>query len=120
MDVKTVTSSGTTEKLNKDNTQSKAISIFIQTKNGIIIKLLYDNDLDLDTWQAATESILEKINDHYENKSSNELTEYLEKTDDSNGTTIYAIIDPKSKNWNLISSISQYEWDKRNKINCQQ
>ena len=115
MDVKTVTSSGTTEKLNEDNTQSKAVSIFLQTRNGIMIKLLYDNDLDLNTWQKSTESILEMIDDHYNKNSNNELTEYLKNLDGARVKTIYAIIDPKSKNWTLISSLSKYKLEKYRK-----
>lgn len=115
MDVKTITSSRTTDKLDNDNTQSKAISIFIQAKNGIMIKLLYDNKLDLNVWKKSTETILDLVNDHYDNGAHNEFTKYLENLDSSKGKIIYAIIDPVSKDWKLISSLSQYEWEKRNK-----
>ena len=115
MNINTITAKETTEKINNSNTQSKAISIFIQTKNGIVIKLLYDNTLDLETWQKSTIDFLNLIEDHYENAKDNPLTEYLNKLEPSRNRTIYGIIDPDSKNWILINNIGQYERDKMNK-----
>lgn len=115
MNINTITAKETTEKIDNSNTQSKAISIFIQTKNGIVIKLLYDNTLDLETWQKSTIDFLNLIEDHYENAKDNPLTEYLNKLEPSRNRTIYGIIDPDSKNWILINNIGQYERDKMNK-----
>jgi len=113
MNVRTITPKTTTNKIDNSNTQSKAISIFIQTKNGIMIKLLYDNTLDLETWQNSTVEFLQQIESHYENSKSNPLTEYLNKLDKNRNRTIYAIIDPKSKNWILINNLGQYEKEKK-------
>lgn len=115
MEVNTITSSGTTNKIDNSNTQSKAISIFVQTEKRIMIKLLYDNNLDLETWQNATENFLNLVEEHYENFQANPLSEYLNQLDDKRNKTIYAIIDPESKNWTLINNLGQYEREKRNK-----
>lgn len=113
MNVNTITAKETTKKIDNSNTQSKAISIFIQTKNGIVIKLLYDNTLDLETWQKSTIDFLQLIEDHYENTKSNPLTEYLNKLDVNRNRTIYALIDPDSKSWILINNLGQYEIEKK-------
>lgn len=113
MNVNTITSKGATNKIDNSNTQSKAISIFVQTKNGIMIKLLYDTTLDLETWQNSTIDFLQLIESHYENSKSNPLTEYLNKLDKNRNRTIYALIDPKSKDWILINNLGQYEREKR-------
>ncbi|MGQ1908260.1 hypothetical protein ACT3CE_00595 [Marinifilum sp. RC60d5] len=115
MNVNTITAKETTNKIDTSNTQSKAISIFIQTKNGIVIKLLYDNNLDLDTWQQSTIDFLHLIEDHYENAKNNSLTEYLNNLEPSRNRTIYGIIDPDSKSWILINNLGQYEREKMNK-----
>ncbi|GAA0725739.1 hypothetical protein GCM10009430_31850 [Aquimarina litoralis] len=114
MKVNTLTSTGTTNKLDNSNTQSKAISVFIQTEKGVMIKLLYDNELDLTTWQEATNDFLGFIMEHYEESKTDPLTEYLNKTDINRNTTIYAIIDKTSKDWILIDNIGEYERKKRN------
>lgn len=114
MKVNTITSAGTTQKLNSSNTQSKAISVFIQTKPGIIIKLLYDNNLDLETWQKLTNDFLRLVESHYD-QEENPLTDYLNKLDKDGNRTIYAVIDPEIKSWTLINNLGQYEREKRNK-----
>ena len=114
MDVKTLTASESTKKINNSNSQSKAISIFIQTENGVLIKLLYDNNLDLKTWQNSTINFLQHIEEHYENSINNPLSEYLNKQESK---TIYAIIDPETKDWILINNLGQYEREKREKEN---
>lgn len=114
MEVNTLTSTNTTEKIDNSNTQSKAISVFIQTEKEIMIKLLYDNNLDLETWQKLTNDFLKIIDSHYDQKE-NPLTDYLNKLDETRNRTIYAIIDPESKNWILINNLVQYEREKRNK-----
>jgi len=115
MEVTTLTSSGTTKKVDNSNTQSKAISVFLQSEKDILIKLLYDNKLDLETWHSSTEFIMNVLEEHYENKPNNQITEYLEKIDLQRGRTIYAIIDPETKNWTFINNLGEYEREKRNK-----
>lgn len=114
MEVNTITSAGTTQKLNSSNTQSKAISVFIQTKQGIVVKLLYDNNLDIETWQESTNDFLRLVENDYD-QIENPLTNYLNKLDKDGDRTIYAIIDPESRNWTLINNLGQYEREKRNK-----
>lgn len=114
MEVNKITTGGTTQKLNSSNTQSKAISVSIQTKQGIIIKLLYDNNLDIETWQELTNDFLKLVESHYE-QNENPLTNYLKKLDKERDRTIYAIIDPESRKWTLINNLGQYERDNSKK-----
>lgn len=113
MEVKTVTSGGATKKIDDYNTQSKAISIFIQTEKGIMIKLLFDNKLEVEIWHASTENFLNLIQEHYE-KIDNPLSKYLNEIDDKRINTIYAIIDPDTKNWKYIKDLGQYIRENRN------
>ena len=117
MEVNTVTSTGTTNKIDNSNTQSKAISIFIQTEKRIMIKLLYDNELELETWQNSTDIFLNLVDGHYKKLEGNSLSEYLNQLDSDKNQTIYGIIDPISKNWILINNLGQYEREKREKEN---
>jgi hypothetical protein len=109
MKVQTLTSSGTTDKLNATNTQSKAISIFIQTKRGKIIKLLYDNNLSLETWLNATEKILDIVEEDYSLHNEDSFTEFLNKLNEKDKSTIYALIDPETKEWLFFADLYKYE-----------
>ena len=77
MNVKKVAASKSTEKLDSSNSQSGAISIFIETKSGHLIKLLYDNNLDLETWQKSTNQFLDLMESHYENGNGDPISKYL-------------------------------------------
>lgn len=76
MHVRKVTASECTEKLDKTNTQTGAISIFLETKQGYLIKLLYDNNLDLSVCEQATNQMSDLIEMHYEN-NNDPISKYL-------------------------------------------
>ena len=116
MNVKKVAASKSTEKLDSSNSQSGAISIFIETKSGHLIKLLYDNNLDLETWQKSTNQFLDLMESHYENGNGDPISKYLmQVSKEKSGREIFAIIDPETKDWMLIHNISQYIKDKKNR-----
>lgn len=102
MNVKKITSEGIVNKSDESNSQSRAISIFLETKEGTRIKLLYDDNLDLETWQCLTHDFLKLIEMHYETPTQNILSEYL--STHAADKTIYAIIDPVTKKWNFMKA----------------
>jgi len=114
MNVKKVTASESTEKLDKTNSQSGAISIFLETRNGHLIKLLYDNNLDLKIWQEATNQILDLMELHYEDNQNDPISDYLMQLSGRKiGREIFAFIDPETKQWTLVHNLGQYMKDKR-------
>ncbi len=109
--VREITSSKIVDEMNNQYTQSKAVSICIETKGKIQIKLLYDNRLDLDTWQKATTNFLNLVEDHYEGlNEGNPLTNYLNELDEIREKFVFAIIHPVSKDWTLISNVKYNEY----------
>ncbi len=115
MNVRNVAADTSTEKLDKTNTQSGAISIFLETKSGHLIKLLYDNNLDLETWQKSTNQILDLMELHYDNGHDDPISQYLMQISKAkSGRELFAIIDPETKNWMLIHNLGQYMREKRN------
>lgn len=89
-------------KIDPANTQSKAISIFVQIKNGQQIKLLFDEDLTLNDWQNKLDNILDLISDNYQNHPNDQLTKRLQKLKRETYYTIYAFLDRDTKEWRFI------------------
>lgn len=116
MNVRKIAASESTEKLDKTDTQSGAISIFLETKQGYLIKLLFDNELDLEVWQNATNQIFDLMEMHYGDKDDDPISQYLKQiSENKNGKNIFAIIDRETYNWILIHNLSQYIRENRNK-----
>jgi len=99
----TITGSQSTNKLDKGNTQSKVISVHLQTKNSFQIKLLFDDRLEAKDWEKATENFLDLTIDHYDNYPDDALTSKIKELSQDSRITVYAIIDPASKNWVLLN-----------------
>ena len=95
--VKTIYSSQSLEKQPNKNTQSKSVSLHLQTKNGKIIKLLFDNDLQKDDWDNAINQLLDFAIDNNENYPNDNLTKQLEKFGTDSRIHVYAIIDKVNK-----------------------
>ena len=72
--VTTITSTGSENKIDQQNTQSKAFSIYFQTYDERTIKLLFDETLDKETWNQNIEIMMEWVLDHYQNYPSDKLT----------------------------------------------
>ena len=95
--VQTIYASQSTNKEPSNNTQSKSVSLLLQTKNGKIIKLLFDNDLNKEDWDNAIDQLLDFAIDNYEKYPNDILTKELGKFELDTRHKIYAIIDKKSK-----------------------
>ncbi|MGL5920998.1 MAG: hypothetical protein ACRCZQ_10945, partial [Bacteroidales bacterium] len=112
-----VSSKVSTEKINKTNTQTHAISIFFETKQGHLIKLLYDNNLDLSVWQQATSQFFDLMEQHYEENENDPISIYINQISKLKATkNIYAIIDPETKSWVLIHNPIQYLTEREKNI----
>lgn len=97
MNVRLISASKSTEKLNKAYNQSMAISILFEIKNGKIIKLLFDNDLEKEDWDKAIDQILELVIENYENENFNKLDSKIKDFDNKKAFKIYALINKESK-----------------------
>ncbi|HEX7904675.1 MAG TPA: hypothetical protein VF487_12405 [Chitinophagaceae bacterium] len=96
--VHTVAASQSTEKLDSTYSQSKSISVYCQTRDDRIIKLLFDETLTDSDWQNAIDKIIELLNENYAKTSDDKLTEQL-KTLNQKNRTFYAFIDRNTKEW---------------------
>lgn len=97
MNVRLISASKSTEKLNKAYSQSMAISILFEIKNGKIIKLLFDNDLEKEDWDNAIDQILEFVIENYENDNNNKLASIIKDFDNEKAFKIYALINKETK-----------------------
>ena len=95
--VQTIYASESTSKQSTNNTQSKSVSLFLQTKNDKLIKLLFDNDLGKEDWDTAINQLLDFAIDNYEKYPNDNLTKELQQSDLSTSHNVYAIIDKESK-----------------------
>lgn len=95
--VQTIYDSQSTNKRPNDNNQSKSVSLLLQTKNGKIIKLLFDNDLAKEDWDNAIDQLLDFAIENYEKYPNDNLTKELERFDSDTRQRIYAIIDKDNK-----------------------
>ncbi len=97
--VKTVTSSTSPLKLDKSNTQSKALSIHFELKDGQRLKLLFDNELELNDWINALSSLLDIVQEHYSSYPNDQLTLELEPLEKKSAFEIIATINQETKEW---------------------
>lgn len=97
MNVRLISASKSTEKLNKAYNQSMAISIMFEIKNGKIIKLLFDNDLEKEDWDNSIDQILEFVIENYENENNNKLASIIKDFDNEKAFKIYALINKETK-----------------------
>lgn len=107
--VKTLTSSKSVNKIDKNNTQSKAVSIHIELKNNIRLKIMFDNELSIDEWLIALNSILDLVQNHYDNFPKDELSKRLQNFDSESPYEIFAIINKNSKKWEFFDFRMAFE-----------
>ena len=81
-----------------NNTQSKSISVLLQTKSGKVIKVLFDEELTEEDWDEAIDQLLDFAIDNQNNFPNDYLTKQLERYDSDNRLHVYAVIDKKEKN----------------------
>lgn len=113
--IETVVSKSTPKKLNKENTQSKAISIHIEIKDERTIKLLFDNELELDDWTKALENILDTVQKNYLESPNDELTLALNPLKEDPRIEIFAKINKDTKEWEFLDlrTIGEIEFNKQ-------
>lgn len=100
------------EKCNPLDTQSKAISIFIDIKNGQRIKLLFDEALSLSDWQNGLENILQLILNNYQAYPNDALTKKFKNLRKEPHYTIYGFLDRSTKEWRFIDDIGLFQIQK--------
>ncbi len=100
--VETITSSSSPDKLDKENTQSKAISIYLEIKDERKIQLLFDNDLKIEDWTTALEEMLDKIQESYLEYPNDELSLDLESLNKDPNGDIFALINKETKQWEFL------------------
>lgn len=94
--VQTIYSSMYVDKKSKNNSQSKSVSLFLQTKNGKVIKLLFDNDLSKDDWDNAIDQLLDFTIENFKKYPNDILSKNIAHLGTDN-YEILAIIDKKTK-----------------------
>lgn len=95
--ITTVYATQSSDKQPVNNTQSKSFSILLQTKNNKMIKLLFDNDLEKEDWDNAIDQLLDFAIEHYKNVPNDNLTKEIERFEQNERSTVYAVVDKKSK-----------------------
>jgi hypothetical protein len=96
-DVKIVAASQSTEKLSKNYSQSLAVSILFQTKTGRNIKLLFDNNLNIEDWEKELDEFLVLIREHYQNYPNDKISEKIKDLSPKQYYTIYVLLNPEVK-----------------------
>ncbi len=94
--VHTIYSSMLVDKKSKKYSQSKSVSLFLPTKDGKVIKLLFDNDLSKDDWDNAIDQLLDFTIENFEKYPNDILSKNIAQLGTDN-YAIFAIIDKKTK-----------------------
>lgn len=115
--VNTIYSSKSPSKKNNNNTQSKSVSLILQTKNDKIIKLLFDEDLVKEDWDNAIDQLLDYAIENYEVYPNDKLTSQTDHICHDMQCYIYAIIDKQSKKLLFYGDrdMAQLHYDKSNR-----
>jgi hypothetical protein len=113
--IRTITADSSTSKIDLNNSQSKAISIYFQLKDNRKIKLLFDNNLLIDDWLKSLDTFLNIMNDHYMNFPFDDLSKRLNNLEKESNHEIFAIIDFETKVWTFkdINMIIKDKFEKQ-------
>jgi hypothetical protein len=95
--VRTIAAPQSEDKLDPTYCQSKSISIYCQTKDNKLIKLLFDETLGDDDWENSIDKIMNLLIEHY-TSPNDKLTEDI-KSLNPKYKTFYAFIDRDTKEW---------------------
>ncbi len=98
----TVTSKGAVDKVTKEDTQSKAFSIYIETIEGRMIKLLFDESLEEEIWNRHLDIMLEWVTQHYENYPNDELTSRTNGLLEDPRFSYYAVMSKEDIDWKFF------------------
>jgi len=86
-----------TQKISGKYTQSIAVSILYRSKTDRQIKMLFDNNLDLEDWQNALDEFSEVMLEHYKNFPNDKFSDLIKNLSPKQYYTIYIKIDPTTK-----------------------
>ncbi|MCB0742923.1 MAG: hypothetical protein KDC67_03375 [Ignavibacteriae bacterium] len=100
--VHTVVSKKSTFKIDKSNSQSKAISIHIELKNGALLKLMFDNQMNSEIWVSFLDKMLDMLDEHYDKFPNDNLTKRLNHLDFKNGKEVYSVINKNIEDWEFL------------------
>lgn len=100
--VETLISGESINKLDKENTQSKAISIHIEIKDNRKIRLLFDNEMEIEEWTNGLENFLDRVQNHYIDFPNDELTLKLESFENNYNSEIFAVLNKETKDWEFF------------------
>jgi hypothetical protein len=99
--VQTIAAAVSTDKLIKDNSQSKSFSIEIITKeNKHKIKFLFDNNFSEKTWNRALDKLLELLDEHFSSNSDNKISQLIEANNFHQN--VWAIIISEDGDWDFF------------------
>lgn len=113
-DTKLITARESTKKLNKKYNQSLTVSITIQTKKDINVKLLFDKGLDINDWNNAVEEITEMLLEHYNDFPNDLLSDEINKVNTFDKNRIYCLINPDTKKIEFYDDNSLMELTRNN------
>jgi hypothetical protein len=94
-----VTSRGATDKIDKDNTQSRAFSLYLQTYEGRTIKLLFDESLAEKAWNENIDLMLDWVMQNHEKYPNDELTAKTSGLTEDPRFSYYAVMNKDVMGW---------------------
>ena len=98
MTTTTVVSENSPDKIDINNTQSKAFSIESITLDGVKIKFLFDNNLNIEQWILLSDKSLELLNDHFTNYPIDKISLQIKEIH-IRGNQIFGLIDNNNLEW---------------------
>lgn len=101
--VRTITAGQSTEKVDNSNTQSKAISIYIETADNKRVKLLFDETLDDNAWENSIDSFLSLALANHASYPNDSLSSILNKYGSTGNLTYYAVINRDTMEWEILN-----------------
>jgi len=92
----TIRATKASQKENFSDTQSKAFSISLITKDDRSIKLLFDLELNEILWKSSVDQILDLLLDNYENFPNDMLTKMIAELSIDKNSEIFVVINNES------------------------
>ncbi|WP_299242986.1 hypothetical protein [uncultured Aquimarina sp.] len=96
-DTKILTATASTKKQDKKYNQSLTVSLEVQTKDEIIIKLLFNKSLNKTDWNNAIDQLGDILMEHYTNFPNDSLSSKISEVNKFDKKRIYCVINAKNK-----------------------
>ncbi len=106
IEITTLTNSGAVHKIDNENTQSKSYSLFLQTYEGRMIKLLFDESLNEEVWNKNIDLMFEWILDNHESHPDDELTNRTKNLTEDTRFTYYAVMNKNGEGWTFYDDLA--------------